>query len=218
MFQWFLVFKTLWRWRRSVGQIMWEMKTCYRESRKQGISYTQYKRERLYRNCLPKHITEEMMVGKEVTGRWGRRSWQLVDYRMEMRGYWKLKKETLDHALWRTGFGRGCGPAIRQTPEWMNFKQPMTKDNQMRPEVLTMVMMKNTGFWEVPLIFLRNTHTPVCCKISTIQYITHTENGILHLPSDIFQHESHFTAINTSSQGTPYWLPRKPGIPQYSSI
>lgn len=119
MFQWFLVFKTLWRWRRSVGQIMWEMKTCYRESRKQGISYTQYKRERLYRNCLPKHITEEMMVGKEVTGRWGRRSWQLADYRMEMRGYWKLKKETLDHALWRTGFGRGHGSVIRQTTEWM---------------------------------------------------------------------------------------------------
>ena len=45
------------------------MKTCYRESRKQEISYTQYKRERLYRNCLPKHITEETMVGKDRSDR-----------------------------------------------------------------------------------------------------------------------------------------------------
>jgi len=38
-------------------------------SRKQGISYTQYKRERLYRNCLPKHITEETMAGKDRSDR-----------------------------------------------------------------------------------------------------------------------------------------------------
>jgi hypothetical protein len=45
------------------------MKKCYKESRKQGISYTQYKRERLYRNCLPKHITEETMAGKDRSDR-----------------------------------------------------------------------------------------------------------------------------------------------------
>ena len=48
---------------------MWEMKKCYKESRKQGIAYTQYKRERLYRNCLPKHVTEEMKVGKNRSDR-----------------------------------------------------------------------------------------------------------------------------------------------------
>ena len=26
-------------------------------------------------------------------------------------------KETLDHTLWRTRFGRGCGPVVRQTVE-----------------------------------------------------------------------------------------------------
>jgi len=26
-----------------------------------------------------------------------------------------LKEEALDRALWRTGFGRGCGPLLRQT-------------------------------------------------------------------------------------------------------
>jgi hypothetical protein len=29
----------MWCWRRSVGQIMWEMKKYYLESRRKGISY-----------------------------------------------------------------------------------------------------------------------------------------------------------------------------------
>jgi hypothetical protein len=37
----------------------------------------------------------------------------------EKRGYWKLKEEALDHSLWRTHFGRGYGPAKRQTTEWI---------------------------------------------------------------------------------------------------
>jgi hypothetical protein len=31
----------------------------------------------------------------------------------EMRGFWKLK-ETLGRAMWRSCFGRGCGPVVRQ--------------------------------------------------------------------------------------------------------
>jgi hypothetical protein len=34
-----------------------------------------------------------------------------------MRAYYKLKEEALDHTLWRTGFGRGCGTVVRQTAE-----------------------------------------------------------------------------------------------------
>jgi hypothetical protein len=40
-----------------------------------------------------------------------------MDDLKEMRGYWKLKEETLDSTLWRTHFGRGCGLVIRQTTE-----------------------------------------------------------------------------------------------------
>ena len=36
----------------------------------------------------------------------------------ERRGYGKLKEETLDGAVWRPGFGRGCGPVVRWTAEW----------------------------------------------------------------------------------------------------
>jgi len=33
------------------------------------------------------------------------------------RGYWKLKKDALNRAVWRIVFGRGCGTVVRQTAE-----------------------------------------------------------------------------------------------------
>jgi len=33
----------------------------------------------------------------------------------ERRGYCHLKEEALDRTVWRAGFGRGFGPAVRQT-------------------------------------------------------------------------------------------------------
>jgi hypothetical protein len=58
---------------------------------------------------------------EQVAGRRGRRRLkQLLDDLKETRGYRKLKEEALDRTVWRTGFGRGCGPVVRQTAEWMN--------------------------------------------------------------------------------------------------
>ena len=45
---------------------------------------------------------------------------QRTDYLKDTRQYWKLKEEPLDHSLWRTCFGRGDGPVVRLTTEWMN--------------------------------------------------------------------------------------------------
>jgi hypothetical protein len=39
----------------------------------------------------------------KVTRRQGRRLEQLLEDLKEMRGYWLLKEEALDRALWRTG-------------------------------------------------------------------------------------------------------------------
>jgi hypothetical protein len=33
-----------------------------------------------------------------------------------------LKEEALDRTLWRSHFGRGYGPVVRQTAEWKSFK------------------------------------------------------------------------------------------------
>jgi hypothetical protein len=49
-----------------------------------------------------------------MTGKRGRRRKQLLGDLKETRGYWKVKEEELDFTLWRTYFGRGCGPVVRQ--------------------------------------------------------------------------------------------------------
>ena len=63
-----------------------------------------------------RHVTEGKIEERiEVTGRQERRRKQLLDDRNEERGYCKLTEEALDRALWRTVFGRDCGPVVRQT-------------------------------------------------------------------------------------------------------
>jgi hypothetical protein len=70
----------------------------------------------LRRNCLVKHVIEGKLEGRiEMTGRRGRRRKHLLDDLKEKRRYWKLKEEALDRTLWRTRFGRGYGPVVRQT-------------------------------------------------------------------------------------------------------
>jgi hypothetical protein len=70
-------------------------------------------------NCLLKQIIEGKIKGRiEVTGRRGRASKQLLDDLKEKRGY--LKDEALDHTVWLTRFGRGCGSVAREITEWMN--------------------------------------------------------------------------------------------------
>jgi hypothetical protein len=52
-----------------------------------------------------------------MTQRRGRRRKQLLDDLKGNRKYCKLKEEALDRSLWRTRFGRGYGPVVRQTTE-----------------------------------------------------------------------------------------------------
>jgi hypothetical protein len=72
----------------------------------------------LRRNCLLKHVIEGKVEGGiGMTGRRGKISKQLLDDLKEKIRYWKLKEEALDRTLWRTRFGRGYGPVVRQTTE-----------------------------------------------------------------------------------------------------
>jgi hypothetical protein len=67
-------------------------------------------------NCLlQRGIEGKIKGGIEVTGRQGRRRRKLLDDLKEMRVYSRLKEEALDRTMWRAGFGRGFGPAVRQT-------------------------------------------------------------------------------------------------------
>jgi hypothetical protein len=68
-------------------------------------------------DCLLKHVIEGKVAGMRRL--WRRRK-QLLDDLKENISYWKLKEESLDRTLWRALFGRGSGPFVRQTAEWMN--------------------------------------------------------------------------------------------------
>ena len=53
--------------------------------------------------CSINHVIEGNIEARtKVMGRQGRSREQLVDELKEKRGYWHLKKEALDHTLWRT--------------------------------------------------------------------------------------------------------------------
>jgi hypothetical protein len=63
-------------------------------------------------------VIEGKLEGRiEINRRRGRRRKQLLDDLKEKRRYWKSKEGALDHILWRTRFGRGYGPVVRQTTE-----------------------------------------------------------------------------------------------------
>jgi len=81
-------------------------------------------------NCPLKHAVEQRIEEMiEVRGRRGIRRKQLLDELKETRGYWKLKEEALDRTLWRTRFGRGCRPVVRQiraeVPKLSRFTAPL---------------------------------------------------------------------------------------------
>jgi hypothetical protein len=63
-------------------------------------------------------VIEGKLEGRiEMTRRRGRRRKQLLDDLEEKRRYCKLKEEAVNHSLWRTCFGRGYRPVVRQTTE-----------------------------------------------------------------------------------------------------
>jgi hypothetical protein len=57
-----------------------------------------------------------------VKGRRGRISRKLLDDLKGRRGYSHLKEEALDRTMWRAGFRRGFGAALRQTAKLMDVR------------------------------------------------------------------------------------------------
>ena len=50
-----------------------------------------------------------------ISGRRGGRCKQLLDDLNGTRGYWELKQEALGGTVYKTRFGTGYGPVVRQT-------------------------------------------------------------------------------------------------------
>jgi hypothetical protein len=123
----------MWCWRR-MEKIGWtdrmKNEVLHRGKDERNILRTIHRRNVnavrhiLCRDCLLKHVFEGRIEGIiEVTERWGIRCKQLLDDLKGKRGCWKLNEEALDRTLWRTRLGRGCGPVLRQTKEWMNIRK-----------------------------------------------------------------------------------------------
>jgi hypothetical protein len=70
----------------------------------------------MHRIFLLKHVIEGKIWPRiEVMGRQGRNHKQLLGDLKEKRGNWKLNEQAPNHPH----FGRGYGPLIKQTIEWM---------------------------------------------------------------------------------------------------
>jgi hypothetical protein len=120
--------KQMWCWRR-MEKISWtdhvrNEEVLHRVKEERNIIPTIKRRKTnwighiLRRNCLLNHVIEGKLEGRmEMTGRRERRRMQVLDDLKEKRRYWKLKEEALARTLWRTLFGRGYGPVVRQTTE-----------------------------------------------------------------------------------------------------
>lgn len=65
-----------------------------------------------HRSYLLKHAIKGELKGM---GRQERRSKHLFDDLKDVRQYWNLKQNVLDHTVWRTHFRRGYWPVISQT-------------------------------------------------------------------------------------------------------
>jgi hypothetical protein len=90
-----------------------EQRNILHEIRKRKVNWIGHI---LRRNCLLQQVIGgKIQGGIEVTGRQGRRRRKLLDDLKEMRGYSHLKEGALDRTVWRACFGRGFGPAVRQT-------------------------------------------------------------------------------------------------------
>jgi hypothetical protein len=115
----------MWCWRR-MEKISWtdhvrNEEVLLRVKEQRNILHKLCKRKAkwigniLRRNCLLHRVIEgKIQGGIEVTGIQGRRRTKLLDNPKERRGYSHLKEEALDRTIWRSRFGRGFGPVIRQ--------------------------------------------------------------------------------------------------------
>jgi hypothetical protein len=68
----------------------------------------------LNRNSLLEHGIERKIKGK-IEGK--RRRKQLLHVLKKNIRHWNLKEEALECTVWKTRFGRGCGPVARQTTQ-----------------------------------------------------------------------------------------------------
>ena len=130
----------------------------------------------LRRNCLlQRDFWGTIEGGIEVTERRGLRRRKLLDVLKERRGYFHLKEESLDRTMWRARFGRGFGPVVRQTTEWMNeyhlslqallsFLFVLSNDVCLKIQILKSSFLSFVKFMAFPGSYVQFVFSPSCSQ------------------------------------------------------
>ena len=91
-----------------------------------------------------------------------------------------MKVEALDRTLWRTRFGRGYGPVVRQTAKWMNEWMNKTIYQLLKMILYHNISLLTSGFKEewllyVPPVLILKLHiypTECICGFTRLSELT----------------------------------------------
>jgi hypothetical protein len=65
-----------------------------------------------------------------------------------------LKEEALDRTLWRTCFGKGYGPVVRQTTEWMKVYLEEIKSLSLMIQIKRVHAQRDRFVSPVEIVFI----------------------------------------------------------------
>jgi hypothetical protein len=83
-----------------------------------------------------------------------------------------LKEEALDSTLWRTRFGRGFGPVVRETTEWMKDSSISLKVTSHCRGKLSVGLFRD---WLFPLFMYIGKVTSLCDSFNPVFFLKQLE-------------------------------------------
>jgi hypothetical protein len=76
-----------------------------------------------------------------------------------------LKEEALDRTLWKTRFGRGYGPVVRQITEWMNewisYEKFSVQESRVLPSVTHWIWILHSANSDIIIQYIAH-ETAIC--------------------------------------------------------
>jgi hypothetical protein len=132
--------------------------------------------------------------------RWERRRKQLLDDHNKKRRYRRLKGEAIDRTLWRTWFGRGCGPVVRRTKQWIRIFI-LNKSSLFTSQIVSSESKKTSSFRTAMKEFWPDAIGNVAAlSLSLVASNRHSPTSSLD-----YKHRDMWTAGSQLIYGVPKW-------------